>query len=234
MTITQAKTILGRKFSGATIDDIQGISDFTVFEEAAANLVSEIDPFETVRMGELNLFNEIYDYGLSSTAPDLKGKKVIDIRPQANRTTADDVRQTFTEEFDRDKQFTRNWFSVQFDEGTKFIRINRPISRSNSVTSLESGDYTATTGVTNIVEDTVLFNRDGKSIRFDVASGTNELAWDGTAVDLDEHELKSSFFLWVYYPDSSFITSLTVRVGSSATAYYEITGAIQISFSTEE
>lgn len=227
MNITQAKTILGRKFRGASLDDVQGILDFTVFEEAGKNLLAEIDPYETVRTGEVNLFNEVYDYGLTSPAPDLKGKKVLDIRPQANRTQADDVHQTFTEEFDRDKNFKTNEFSVQFDEGVKFIRINRSIPHSITVTSLTVGDYTAGTGVSNIASDTILFARDGSSIRFDVSNGTNLLTWDGAAVDLDDHELKSSLFLIVYVPDSTLFTSITLRIGSSSVDYYEISGTIQ-------
>jgi len=226
MTVSQLKTVLNRKFHGSNIDDVQGISDFTVFEEAGNNLLSHIDPFETVRHGELNLFNEVYDYGLSSAAPDLKGKKILDIRPQGDRASSEDFRQTFTEEFDRDKRHENEWFSVEFDEATKFLRLNKAVSHSVTLTDLEDGNYTAGTGVSNITEDTILFHDSGKSIRFDVSSGSNLLTWAGTAVDLSDHTNKSSFFLWVYYPDSSIITSLTLRVGSSASDYYQITGSI--------
>ena len=226
MTLTQIKAILGRKFRGANIDDVQGISDYTLFQEAASNLLSEIDPYETVRHGEINLFNEIYDYGLSSAAPDLKGKKILDIRPQGKRTSADDFRQTFTEDFDRDKEFENDWFSVEFDEGTKFLRVNKSVSNSIGVTDTEDSSYTATSGVSNITEDTILQLGGQKSLRFDVASGSNLLTWAGNGLDLTTHELKSSLFLEVYWPDASIITSITLRIGSSATDYFEITGAI--------
>jgi hypothetical protein len=224
MTITQLKNILGRKFRGANIDDVQGISDYTLFEEAGSNLLSAIDPYETVRHGEIDLFNQVYDYGLSVTAPDLKGKKIIDIRPQASRNHTEDFRQTFTEDFDRDKNIENNWFSVEFDEATKFLRVNKSLSNSMNVTDLVTTNYAATSLVSNIAEDTILYHDDGKSLRFDVGSGANLLTWAGTAVDLSAHESKSSLFLWVYYPDSSIVTSLVIRIGSSATAYFTITG----------
>lgn len=224
LNITQAKAILGRKFRGASIDDVQGISDYTLFEEAAANLISRIDPYETVRTSELNLFNKIYDYASPS---DLKGKKVLDLRPQVNRQPSDDIRQTFSEEFDRDKSFENNWLSVEFDEAAKFLRINKSVSNSVTITDLEDDNYTAGTGVSNIVEDTVLQAGDGKSIRFNISSGTSLIEWNGdTTVDLSEHTNRSSLFLWVYWPDSSLITSITLRFGSSSSAYYEATGTI--------
>lgn len=227
MTIQNIKDILNRKFKGSTIDDVQGISDFTVFEEAASSLLSLIDPYETIRHGELNLYNSIYDYSLSSTAPDLKEKKVIDLRPQANRSSSEDFRQTFIEDFDRDKEFENDWFSVEFDEATKFLRVNKEVSNSITITDLEDDNYTAGTGVSNIAEDTILHYGDGKSIRFDISLGSNLLAWSGDAVvDLSDHELKSSLFLPVYWPDSSLITSITLRIGTDASNYFEITGSI--------
>ncbi len=229
MNITNIKNTLASKFSGASLDDIGGIQDYTLFEEAAKNLIAEIDPFETVRHGELNLFDEIYDYGLSSAAPDLKGKKVIDIRPQGERDSGEDFRQTFTEDFDRDKELQDNWFSVEYDEGTKFLRVDKRISNAITVSDLDDANYTATSNISNIAEDTILYHDSGKSLRFDVALGTSLLTWNGAVtVDLSDHTNKSSFFLWVYWPDSSLVTSLTLRVGSSAANYYEMTGQIHV------
>lgn len=226
MNITQVKDILGRKFRGSSLDDVQGITNYSIFEEAASNLLSGLDPQETVRRGELNLYDQVYDYGLTTTAPDLKGKKIIDLRPQANRDPSDDFRQTFIEDFDRDKDFEDNWFSVEFDEATKFLRVDKTVGNSIAITDLESGNYTAGTGVSNITEDTIIHFGQSKSIEFDVSSGSNLLTWSGTAADLTSHELKSSWFLPIYLPDSSIISSVTVRVGSSASDYYEVTGAI--------
>lgn len=223
LTINQIKNRLGRKFSGASIDDIQGVSDYTLFVEAANNLLSKIDPAETVRKNRLNLFKEIYDY----TAPsDLKRRKVIDIRPQTGRNTSDNFRQAYIEDIDRDKN--DKTFSVEYDEGTKFMRIvDRTLTGAIQVTDSDSDNWTAGTGVSNITEDTVNYSEGGKSIRFDVSSGQNLLTWAGTAVDLSDHTNKSTFFMWIYLPDSSIISSIKLRVGSDASNYYEITGSLQ-------
>ena len=225
LTITQIKNRLARKFRGSSLDDIQGISDYTLFAEAANNLLSRIDPLETIRHGELNVYKEVYDYGLSSAAPDLKGRKVVDLRPQVDRNHADNFRQVRIEDIDRDKD--NQTLSVEYDEGTKFLRVvDKTLSRAIGVTSTDSDDYTAGTGVSNIAEDTVIFSEGGKSIRFDVSSGSNLITWAGTAVDLSTHTQKSSFFAWVYLPDASIISSIKARVGSGASDYYEITGTV--------
>jgi len=220
VSITILKNSLGRKFRGASLDDVQGISNWTVFGEAANNLLSAIDPYETVRHSGLNLFQDVNDY----TPPaDLKSKKVIDIRKQVRRQ--DDFRQTFTEDFDRDKE--EETFSIEFDEGAKLLRVERDVSNSTDVTDLESGNWSGS-GATSITEDTILYadNSAGKSIRFDVTTGFPYLEWNGTAIDLSDHTNKSSFFMWVYYPDATAVSGVTLRVGLSAAAYYQMAGQI--------
>lgn len=225
LNITQVKNTINRKFRGADIDDVRGISDYTIFREAASNILSRTDLFETIRVKEFDLFDGVTDYAVEG---DLKGKKIIDIRPQSSRTPYDDFRQTFMEEFDRDKGYTDNYFSVEFDDADKFVRINKKLANSINVTSNTDDDYTATSGVSNITEDTILKIGGSNSIRFDVASGSNLLTWNGAAsIDLSTHTNKSTFFLEVYWPDSSIITSITLRIGSDSSNYYEITGALQ-------
>lgn len=221
-TISKIKDDLSRKFKGASIDDVRGISDYSVFGEAASNMLLNIDPLETIRHDEVNIFQDVHDY----TSPaNLKGKKIIDFRPQVNRVPSDNFDQTYIEDLDRDRE--NQTFSVEFDEGTKFTRVvDRTLTGSIQATRSESADWTAGTGVSNITEDTILFSEAGKSIRFDITSGTSDLTWAGTAFDLSDHQEKSSFFMNVYWPDSSLITSITVRVGSDSSNYWEITGTI--------
>ena len=79
---------------------MQGITNYSVYKEAASNLLSKIDPYETVRHTRFNVFQDILDY---AAPDDLKGKKIIDPRPQDNRA-GEDYYQTFTKEFDRDRE----------------------------------------------------------------------------------------------------------------------------------
>lgn len=222
MDITGIKTRLERKFKGVSLDDVQGISDYTIFGEAANNLLMEIDPLETQRIGSINLFQDVLDY---SPPSDLKGKKIIDIRPQTERSSIENWRQTYAEDLDRDRP--EEEFSVEFRDGSKILRVVKSLTKSIQVTTVDDATlWTAGTGVSSIAVDNILFAEQGKSLRFNVSSGTNLITWADTAVDLDDHELKSSLFMQVYWPDSSIITSIKIRIGSSASDYYEITGTV--------
>lgn len=224
-TITAIKNVLTRKFRGASLDDVQGISNYTIFGEAASNLLSEIDPMETVRHAEINLFDNINDYAAPT---DLRGKKIIDIRPQVDRSGIE-FKHKLTEEFDQDKSVIDEWFSVEHDEGTKFLRIAKDVGYSIGVdTVAATTSWTASGGAANVTTDTILFSEGGISLRFDLgaAGGTMTYAPTSTVVDLSDHESKSSFFRWIYFPDSSIVTSVTLRVGSDSSNYFSMTGVI--------
>ena len=99
-TLTIIKASLARKFKGASLDDVQGLSDWSLFSEAASNILSVIDPYETVRLHRFNLFTGVTEY---SPPADLKGKKLIDPAPQDGEQ-GEDFTQTYTKEFRRDRR----------------------------------------------------------------------------------------------------------------------------------
>ena len=224
-SITNVKDALPRKLRGASLDAVQGISDYSLFKEAAVNVLNEIDPAETVRKATLNIFDSIYDYD-----PNDDVKELLDIRPQTyERLQTDRSRRRFSEDFDFRKANQANDFTIEYIDGTKILRYARDVGGSITITETTDDNWTAGTGVSNIAEDTIIYAEDGRSLRFDVSSGSNLLEWNGdSTIDLDNHELRSSLFLWVYYPNSSLITSLTIRIGSSSSLYYTITGVIHL------
>lgn len=227
MDITELQTRLGRKFRGASLDDMQGITNYSVYKEAASNLLSKIDPYETVRHTRFSVFQDILDY---AAPDDLKGKKIIDLRPQDNRA-GEDYYQTFTKEFDRDREIYKT--SVEYIDGNKVIRLKAPGKGSTRVDQTESTTEWTLDGVASgITVDKVIRLDNSDSFRFDAASGTTYIeagvAAAMTQLDLSAHEDISSFFRKVYIPSgASTITSLTLRIGSASGAYWEITGEIQ-------
>lgn len=226
MNITAVKDALPRKLHGASLDAVQGISDYSLFKEAAVNIISKINPRETIRRATVNIYDDIYDY-----APETDLKSIADIRPQNyNRSVYDNASHLYLGEFDRRKTEQDNDFSLEWMDGNKLLRYARDVGNSIVVTETIDDRWTAGTGVSNIAEDNDIFSESGLSLRFDVSSGSNLLTWAGTSAshqkDLDAHKLRSSLFMWVYYPDSSLITSLTLRIGSSSSDYYEINGSI--------
>lgn len=225
LTISDIKTRLGRKFRGASIDDIGGISDYSLFEEAASNLLSNIDPYETVRLYRFNHFAGIYDYAAPSY---LKGKKVIDPRKQDGRQF-EDFSQTFTKDFDKDKKFNYGKVSVQYEDGNKVIRLSEQGKASLNVDDTSSVTAWAVAGgATNLELDEVIKLDGSDTLRFDLGAlgGYLESSTQDT-VDLTDFTA-SSLFRRIYLPSATTLTSITLQIGSSSGNYYSITGTPQI------
>lgn len=224
-TLVQLKASLGRKFRGASIDDIQGISDFSLFVEAASNLLSEIDPYETVRMHRFDLFAGVTEY---AAPDDLKGKKLIDPAPQDGEL-GEDFTQTFTKEFRRDLRDYK--VSVEFRDGSKVLKARAP-GQGTSMTvddTTAMGTWAAAGGATNLEVDETLELDSTDTLRFDLGATGGYIEDTGVdEIDLSAHEDFGSFFRRVYIPTgASTLTSIALRIGSAATAYWTITGEVQ-------
>ena len=131
MTITNVKGILDRKLTGASIDDIQGISDYSLFKEAAVNLLNEIDPAETKRRTTINVFGTVYDY-----APPADIKSIYDIRKQANRGVSDNPTRRYSEDFDINKN--SDDFTLEWLDATRILRYSKNIGNTAGIHTMES------------------------------------------------------------------------------------------------
>jgi hypothetical protein len=228
MDIATLTDRLARKFRGASIDDIEGITDFSIFGEAAGNLLSALDPYETVRLMRFNVFQGIYDY---APAADLKGKKVIDPRPQDGRV-GEEFSQTFTKEFDRDKQIGK--VSVESLDGAKVVRLATSGAASMKVDQTEvTTEWAAGGGATGLEIDEVITLDGADTLRVDLGATGGYLeagvAGTMTQVDLTDFLSIGSFFRKVYIPtaaQAASITSVTLLIGSASTEYYTITGQV--------
>lgn len=222
MNITAVKEILNRKFGGASIDDIQGISDYSLFKEAGDNLVGKINPAETVRHSPLEVFKDVYDYSPQS---DLKG--LVDERPQSSqRSSSDNSTRRFSEEFDQIKSNNNNDFSLEWRDGARILRLAKSVKGGNE--SIHTMDGVTTNGTwdgtaSNITLSTHNPYKGLGSISADFDTGEYIENDDFTAVDLSDHKNKSTIFLAGYFPDASLVTSIGLRWGSSTSAYFSRT-----------
>lgn len=224
-TISQYKAMIARKFRGASLDDVQGLSDFTIYGEAATNLLSVLDPIETIRMHRFDVFSDITEYAPPN---DLKARKVIDPAPQDGEGD-EDFRQIRTKEFRRDQQDYK--VSVQFRDGSKVLNLRAPGEGSKLSVDTVSvlGSWSAAGGASGLAVDQNLSLDSSDSLRFDLgaAGGYVENA-ALTETDLSSHEDRSSFFRKIYIPSGSEnITSISIRIGSASGAYWQITGQAQ-------
>lgn len=225
-TIADLKDDLNGMLHGTTINKVTGI-DNLIFR-AGRDLLLRIDPQETKRTTQITnaLYDDVFDY---PTPTDLKGNKVIDIKPQANRQISDNFSQTYNEQFDLYK--TNQEFTIEHNSGTKTIRISKRLTPGvvfNNCDSLtDNGTWSASGGATNLELDEVYTLGNSASLKFDVGSSGGYLEnSDMTAIDLTTHLLNGAEFAGFYIPDSdalAALTSLTLRWGSSSSDYYSKT-----------
>ena len=224
-TIAQLKDDLEGVLHGTTLSKVRGVNN--LINRAARQLLLDVDPQETKRTTPI--VNAVYDNVFDYTAPvDLKGNKIIDIRPQVNREIHDNVSQTYQEQFDLKKP--NNFFNIVYRDNVRFLRFSKALTSGLVIHDLNgistNGTWTVGDDATNLTEDKFRFITSGVSLNFDLDGlGTNGFITNSTfsAVDLSEHEDISSLFLFLFVPDVSAFTSVDLRWGSSASDYWTVT-----------
>lgn len=227
--ITQVQSDLEGIMHGTNLNEITNLTG--VLNRAARQLLMDVDPQETKRIIELPspIFDQVYDYPAPA---DLKGNKVIDIRPQVNRTLRDRYNQSYNETFDITKGISNSpQFTINFNTALKTLRMANPQLQNgiiiNTADTIASNGTWSTFGTaSNLKEDNVNYVGGIGSLAFDLAAGlpgssggvensTMEI------VDLTAHVNQAVEFWYVYLPTASVFTSVTLRWGSSSTDYYE-------------
>jgi hypothetical protein len=225
-TVANLKTDLENSIHGTTLNKVQGVD--RLIERAGSQLLLELDPIETIRIVTLTspIYNSIYDYSLPV---DLKGTKIIDIRPQANRTLLDRYLQIYNQDFSLGKTYTSQPnFTIQYVNGVKFIRVDNnllPVGVVLSQADTINGNGTWAVGdnATNLSQSNLNFVTGGSALAFDIsASGTLASLENSTinAQDLTDYENQAHLFFYVFLPTATDFTSVELRWGSSATNYW--------------
>ncbi len=123
-SITNLSADLEGVLHGTTINQITNF--YGLLFRAASEVLEDVDPQETKRIVQITgpVFNEVYYYAVPV---DLKGNKIIDIRPQVNRQFRDVWLQQYNQDFDVSKQLSwQDSFTMQFNSGVKTVQINSP------------------------------------------------------------------------------------------------------------
>lgn len=226
--ISDLKNDVVSMMHGTTEAKIQGFDN--LIDRAARDVLTEVDPAETKRIEQITnaIHTRVFDYSAPS---DLKGNKIIDIRPQVNRNLGDNFSQLYSEQFDLQKRTTVfDLFQVEFDTGTKFLRIKKDVGSGKTIHDLNSisgnGTWAVGNDATNLTEDRLQFISGSTSLNFDMDGSTTDGFIENstfTAIDLSADEDLSSIFLFVFFPDSSAITSVDLRWGSDTTNFWNRT-----------
>jgi len=199
---------------------------------SARQILEDVDPQETKRITQFAtpIFEGVYSYYL---APDVKGNKVIDIRPQVNRSLSQIYNQDYSQQFDLSKTASlANQFNIQWNSGVRTILVNSPLLNSGVVVnyassvSTENGTWTAGGDVTDLETDNVNWVAGGGSLKFNLSgAGTTGYVENSTmgSVDLSDFLNQSRWFLYTFLPSTpSGFTNVNLRFGSSSSNYYSV------------
>lgn len=237
-TVQQLELDLTAMLHGTTLDQVTNVNG--LIYRAARQLLLDCDPQETKRIVQLSpVFSNVYDYPLVTIAPDLKGQKVVDIRPQVNRQNYDNYTQQYSQEFDIQKLLTNtDAFNIDFNTGLKTIRINDvycpnpPVSVNNADGITDNGTWSTFGTASNLSVDGVNYILGtGGALQFNMTTGAGGIVNSTqSAVNLSStNNLAASFvnqssmFLYGYFPIGTQITSVQLKWGSDASDYYTVT-----------
>lgn len=228
-SILDLKNDLTGMLHGTTLNQIQNLDG--AINRAARDLLLDLDPQETKRQVEFvaPIFDTVYDYPI---AADVKGNKLIDIYPQVNRLPSDIWGQAYNQAFDVAKLNVfslRNMFTINFNSSLKTIRINAPWL--NAPVILDNIEAIATNGTwavggtgSSLAVNNSNFVQGAGSLQFNATTGAAYIE-NSTLypLDLTKYLNQSSFFVWVYVPTASNLTSVNLRWGTNSTNYYSET-----------
>ncbi len=201
-----------------------------VIDRAARQLLLDVDPQETKRTLEFTnpIFNTVCDYPI---APDVKGNKIIDIKPQVRRLPRDIWSQTYNQAFDVWKQniwSSQDMFTINFNTGVKTLKVNAPFLNPpiivNYADSISNNGTWAVGGTgSNLSVDNVNFVMGQGSLKFDATTGNADVTNSTmSAVNLASYVNQSSLFVWVYVPTGADLNSVFLDWGSSNVDLYEV------------
>ena len=178
---------------GTTLNKVQNLDGN--INRAARQLLEDVDPMETQRITQFAtpIFENVYTYYL---APDVKGNKIIDIRPQVNRWLSQIYNQDYSQQFDLSKTNSlANQFHIQWNTGVRTILVNSPLENSGVVVnyassvSTENGTWTAGGDVTDLTTDNVNWIVGGGSLKFNLSgAGTTGYVENSTMESVDPED----------------------------------------------
>lgn len=225
-TITQVKESLIGMGHSATLNKVRNIE--ALFERAANNLLSKVDPIDTERTVPLAqvIHDDLNNYPLPSDY-----KKIIALTPQDNLTNLDSAQRVFAERFDLKKALQNKTISIEGSEGSKFMRVNWRSKASmvlNTMDSLTANGAWSVVGSAAGLKVNALYKLSGTgSIEFDVVfSGDGIQNTTQDALDLTDWDELADVIFPVYLGSVANITSITPIWGNNLTTTFW-TGAAQ-------
>lgn len=222
-TVANLRDSLASILTGLNVDSITNLN--RTIERAARELATIISVPELMGKASITLYDGVDEYAPSNSA---FGNSFLDIRRQGHdRNINDYVQKQGINLFDRTKNFNENGYKVSFEFVKGVARLR--VSTGNTEPKVIIDSQEATTGWTAAgsasgltLDETQYWSAPG-SLRFTLTgSDTGTLTKTVTQQDISEYEDLGVGFLAIRTPSISSLTSIAVRLGSSDSAYDEV------------
>lgn len=236
--ITEINSIIGDSSTDriSTAERLQSISEATIWvqEELANDLQNytySLDYFDTV-----NYYKVTSDIADLLEGGDLRREK-------------DDQNQSFTHKSSRElaeeigQGFGESSWTIERRDTDTYVGINhgskypaKQVATFDSTTA-DSGTWTldeTDSDGTNLTTDTIEFKTGGACLNFDLdvsqSANNKTTIYNSTYSEADwsDYEDLASHILWIYVPDVTNFSSITLYWGSSSSAYWSATTTTQI------
>lgn len=225
-TVSDLKENVQAILTGLDLDQVPDL--YGSFERAAATFIQKADVLEASGREGIMLYDRVDTYPAPTT---MFGGALIDIRPQGvERNIWDDVQKMPMMRFDQTKNVTPSGYKVTFETRTTtlLMRIAQNFAeQSITIDSMnDTDDWTLSGNGMGLAKDSTVYYHQPASLRFNLPTAGSQALMTKTldnALDLTGYEGVGVVFLAIYMPSATHITSLRLRLGSSAAAYYEIT-----------
>ena len=208
---------------GSTLNKVR--NKYSLYERVAAKIMLQIRPIETRTKQPLSasIHDEDYEYSLPSNFGGL-----IDLGPQANRTTSDKARRYLGEAFDTEKALSEKKIQITARGGTKKLKVawkNDPPVTFSSMDSLTDDGAWSAVGTASGLELDELYKLTGNgAIKFDVAATGDGIQNTGiTALDLTDEDENADLFADLYIDTAAkvaLMNSITPIWGNNLTTTF--------------
>jgi len=223
-TVSQLKDSISGLLTGINLNNISGLNN--CLERAARILVGKAYIPDVMESTALTLYDGVYDYVAPTS---IYGTSLIDVAPQGvSRNTWDYTYKKPLADFDREKGYTPSGAqsAFKFKNGVGIIRIDSSFPRSRAILDpmTDDTDWTAAGSASALAEDETVFYSFPASLRFTLTgSSTGTLTKTISSANIPTYEDVAVGFLAIDTPSIANLTNIAVRVGSSASAYDEVT-----------
>ena len=225
-TVAQLKDGVAGILTGIDLNQVTNVN--TALQRGAKMVSSKISiPEASARMSYM-IYDGVYDYLAPAS---IFGGSFTDFRPQgAIRNYNDYVYRKQVEDFDRTKSFKYNGVDVTFEYqyGTPILRVvsARTAQRGTLDTCTQIGNWVAGgSASTLIVDSTVIYQQPGALLFTMAANGVTGYIQEtfSNPVNLTSYQTAGVIFVAVMLPDTTSISSVTIKLGNNSSNYYQAT-----------